>query len=187
MMKKNNKTNGIKGMAAPADLVARARQNIIEQLFDKKFEEKLRATAFPIDRLVDKEKWISAAYVSLHHASQLSLGVNAEGFRNLLHCMGCLPDAEGLRRPLSGDNTISLNMFDFSIISNNLEKRTPFELSMDMNQYLSLIKTSNELVQIWNEIAEPLKVEVMNEIDTELKMQPAPVVTGSFKDKSHSN
>lgn len=129
----------------------------IAQRFNEEFQKELMAREFDVDLPCD---WKAAARDALSYASPLSLGVNALEFKSISDAVDISIDKK-------------LTLFQFAILSNNLEARTAKELQMFLPGYIDLILMAGEFSKKWNEVTKDLREEVTKRITTDEQMKAA--------------
>jgi hypothetical protein len=126
------------------------------QQFNEAFQKKLSETSFPVESI--SEQWKRMAQQALFFVSIIKLGIDPADLQRLF---------------LTLRKGGPLSMLDFSILSNNLQARTPFELELGLSEYIEFMKGADELVKVWQEIAQPMREVVEKELQEELQKKAA--------------
>lgn len=126
------------------------------QRFNDEFQKELSAREMPDV----PSHWIEKALDALVFASPMSLGVSAQDFNRLASLVPC-----------SSDKRISL--YDFALLSNNLEARTARELQMPLSEYTNLMLDVADESTRWNNITKDLRDEVTERVKQQIEMQSA--------------
>jgi hypothetical protein len=122
--------------------------NIIAQKFETEYQAALKAEKFPRDLVSDN--WLSNAGKALRFASPLSLGIQPEEMVELIE----LPDDE-------------INLYQFAILSNNLESRTASEMNMTSDEYCEMITEAGQLSKEWNNITKAMRDTILAKLQGE--------------------
>lgn len=120
------------------------------------FQEKLRNNLIDFEcPYAIKSKFLS----SLHYASTITLGISGEEYKELLE-------------KLTSSSTLSC--YQYAICSNNLEMRTPSDLSLDLNQYADLMVEVGVYSAKWKEQTSLFQEEVMQEMNALMNKEKLP-------------
>lgn len=117
--------------------------------------------------------WFGAAEDALQFASPISLGIPPSDLQELI---GKLDKQER-----------DLTYFQFAVLSNNLEARTPKELNLNLDEYAKLMLDAHGASTTWNQDTLQLKEDAKNEFIAENQTKDAAIngaasgTTGAFK------
>lgn len=106
----------------------------IEAKFNDQYPKMLAVNIFPIEKI--SSSWWYYSHLALLNASPYLLGVSAQEYK-------ILTDLE------IGDK---INMHQFAILNTQLEKTTPIQLSMQVEQFADLMIECNEHAVFWNNV-----------------------------------
>lgn len=126
--------------------------------FNEEFQKELESKPFPVSHI--PTKWCAYAFAALELASPMSLGINADKFKEFAALFS------------NSNSTIKeLTLYQFAILSNNLETRTPRELFLTMMDYCDLMYEASKLSILWNSLTKDLREEVTARLQEEMKMK----------------
>ncbi len=123
--------------------------------FNEDFQKELEEKQFPFKKL--SERWLDFAYKSLRFASPITLGIQSKELKALMDSF----------------HKKKLTFYQFALLSNNLEARTPNELNLGMEEYADLMLETNELSTIWNEATAEMRAELTKKLQEEMQMKAA--------------
>lgn len=126
-----------------------------DQRFNELLQERLKDNFMPEDQ-IDFSLMEMAVNV-LDFASPIMLGIPAEEYRDL---KGLLPALGNHEKP-------AISLYQYAILSNNLERRTPKELDIYMDFYIEIIMKLNTGSDKWNEIVKIHSDEIKKELEEE--------------------
>jgi hypothetical protein len=136
--------------------------NLANKVEDQ-LQKDLTRTSFDV---VIPSDWILRAKNAMRYASPLSLGLSGKDFKALL-----------FSGPAKGHNSFTL--YEFAVLSNNLERTSADQMHLEMTDYCRIIVQTNELTDKWNEIVNKMRGELMakfvleqQEIDKAAGKQP---------------
>lgn len=133
------------------------------QRFNEQFQKELEARLFPTEKL--SAQWRELANYSLEFTSLIKLGINPEDWRALI-------------APAVFDK---MNLYQFSLLSNNYQDRSPRDLHVTKEDYVDLMAEADEYVKIWQELTDQLRDDVEKRLQEELQMKAANDKGGGFK------
>lgn len=138
--------------------VQKPQMNVVQEI-QNEFTEQLIKRPFPVHNL--SQDWREAAYKALEYASPFSLQVSAEEFKKLIYLE---PTAmEGY----------ALSLFQFAVLSNNLESRSARDLDLDIFKYSDLMIEAMKNVEWYQKHVEELRKECEKKIADEHAMRKA--------------
>jgi hypothetical protein len=129
--------------------------NFPVQRFNEEFQKALEAKQFPAEKL--SLTWWNWAFSALLFTSIIKLGINPEDWMNLI-------EARTQRK---------LTLYQFALLSNNLQERTPKELQVDILEYADIMAEADRYVKIWQEQSNSLREEVTKKVQEEQQMKEA--------------
>jgi hypothetical protein len=116
-------------------------QAVLTQRIEAAFQEALKKMNFQSKHLT--QAWVEKAQYALLFASPLKLGVSIGDYNRLY--------------TLTAD---SVDFLQFAILSNNMEARNPYELSIDMADYTALITAAQSMAEEWNAQTSELRKQI---------------------------
>jgi hypothetical protein len=138
-------------------------QNNLAQKFNDEFQKALEKEIFDVKISAN---WHKIALQALGHASPISLGVSAKEFNDLV-----------------GIEIDEINLYQFAVLNNNLEKTSAIQLNVPLVVYCNIINVSNSLAVQWNERTSALRAEITARLvreqaglDDTAKVEPFKVV-----------
>jgi hypothetical protein len=131
--------------------------NIIAQKFETEYQAALKEEKFP--RELVTYSWITNALAALRFASPLSLGLQPDEMVELIN----------LR------SNKEINLYQFAILSNNLESRTAHELNMTADEYCEMIIEAGQLSKEWNNITKAMRDGIVARLQAEQQAEQAEI------------
>jgi hypothetical protein len=122
--------------------------NVIAQKFETEYQAALKAEKFPVQLITSD--WMNDAVSALRFASPLSLGVQPDEMVQLFQ----LKHKE-------------INLYQFAILSNNLESRTASEMNMTSDEYCEMVTTAGQLSKEWNNITKAMRDGILARLQAE--------------------
>jgi rRNA processing protein Krr1/Pno1 len=132
--------------------------NKLMQDFETKFREELQNVEFPKDNIV--AVFYDYKGLSIASKSIMKLGCNVETYEKLIS--------------ITPDTPIDLYTISFAI--NAIEQSSPFDLDLQLNEYLDVIKQTRVIAEKWNELVEPIKQRVLQEMQPKAARSPMSVI-----------
>ena len=127
-----------------------------EERFNKEYEHRLRSLDF---KCAPSGLWYLQAANALKFASTLSLGIDGSQFKDLVKYL---------------HNLKLFNCYDFALLNNNLEARTPNDLGLTLHVYADLMIEAGGYAKLWREqtiqMREDLMAEIMQDETTKNKV-----------------
>lgn len=127
--------------------------NNFAQRFNEEFQKALEAKQFPAGKINHVSPWWYWALHALLFTSLIKLGINPEDWKGLLKAIA----------------DRKLTLYQFALLSNNLQERTPQELKMDVDLYAEIMEEADEYVKIWQEQSNSIREEVTQRLQEEMK------------------
>lgn len=132
--------------------------NKLMQDFETKFREELQNVEFPQDSIVDS--FHDYKGIAIASKSIMKLGCDVETYEKLI---GITPDTP-------------IDLYTISFAINAIEQSSPFELDLQPNEYLEVIKQTRVMADKWNELVEPIKQRVSQEMQPKAARPPMSVI-----------
>lgn len=116
----------------------------------QEFEALLMSTYMPKEQISDQ--WKCYANLALEFASLRLLGINIKQFTHLKNLT---------KQYCTREEDPEISLFDFALLSNNLESRSAHDLHVDLDMFIEVMTEAHALVDTWSALQEPLK-EIIN-------------------------
>lgn len=133
--------------------------NKLMQDFETKFREELQKVEFPKAEI--KELYLAHKGIAIASKSIMKLGCDVETYEKLMPREGGSKD---------------LDLYAISFVINAIEQSSPFDLDLQPNEYLELIKQTRVMATKWNELVEPIKKRVSEELQPKAARPPMSVI-----------
>lgn len=133
--------------------------NKLMQDFETKFREELQKVEFPTEaktKLFFDHKGIAIASKSI-----MKLGCDVETYEKIIQIEGTGKE---------------MDLYTISFVINAIEQSSPFDLDLQPNEYLELIKQTRVMAAKWNELVEPIKTRVSEELQPKAAKAPMSVI-----------
>lgn len=135
------------------------------QDFETKFREELQKVEFPQDSIVDS--FYDYKGIAIASKSIMKLGCDVDTYEKLIG--------------ITSGTSIDLYTISFAI--NAIEQSSPFDLDLQPNEYLDLIKQTRVMASKWNELVEPIKKRVSDELQPKGARPPMSVIPNGRGDR----
>ncbi len=134
--------------------------NKLMQDFEKQFKEELQKVEFPSE--AKRPLYFDYKGIAVASKSIMKLGCDVETYAKIIQPQGAGKE---------------MDLYAISFVINAIEQSSPFELDLQTNEYLELIKQTREMASKWNELVEPIKKRVSDS----LQPKPATSMKGNMK------
>lgn len=135
-----------------------------QNTFNERFQKALEAAPFPCEIIkvpTGVPSWFDHAHNALRFASIIGLGINPNDWQGLLSATG----------------KKEMSLYQFAILSNNLQARTPNDLSLNLLEYYLLMDEADTYVVKWQELSNGIRAEIEASLEEEMKMRQASAQT----------
>lgn len=123
--------------------------NTMASKFETEYTKALKEEYFPKEFI--EAFWLHDALKALEFASPLSLGIMPAEMVEIFSIRPSQP----------------INLYQFAILSNNLETRTMKEMKMTAVEYCEMITMAGKMSKKWNEIVKAIRDSLMQRIQEE--------------------
>lgn len=134
--------------------------SVAKELGDR-YYKKLKETKLQFAPIIE---WFEKAKMALEYASPVSLGMPPNELKELIDLLYS-----------TCSNDVPLTYYQFAVLSNNLEVRTPLELQMSLDYYSKFMVEAHSYSSQWNEDTAKLREEVKNEFIAENQVKDAAI------------